>query len=109
MPREYLSLQELSAQLPDPPKANGKSAGEARIEALKQRERDIQAALAVERVNLAKREKRETDKEQSIIGAAVLKAITLSPEFKASVERAALIHITDEKQRCFLASRGWNL
>jgi F0F1-type ATP synthase membrane subunit a len=46
---------------------------------------------------------------ESIIGAAVVAAASLSPEFKLAVAQVALVHISDEKQRRFLADRGWNV
>jgi hypothetical protein len=39
---------------------------------------------------------------------AVIAAAALSPEFKLAVAEVALVHIGDEKQRRFLADRGWN-
>jgi hypothetical protein len=80
-----------------------------RIEFLKQKERDIRAALAVEQVKLVRRQKLLAEKEQSLIGMAVVKAAALSPEFKLAVAQVALVGITDEKQRRFLAERGWNI
>ena len=82
--------------------------GNGRIEALKERQKQIQTALAAEQLKLAKREKREAEKEEALIGAAVVKASALSPEFKLAAQ-AALVNVTDEKQRRFLAGRGWEV
>lgn len=82
---------------------------ESRIEYLRQKERDVRAALAVEQMKVAKRQKRETERLESIIGAAVVKAAAVSPEFKLAVAQVALVNVSDEKQRRFLADRGWNV
>ena len=79
-----------------------------RIEFLKQKERDIRAALAAEQMRLAKRQKREADKEQSIIGAAVVKATAAFPEFKVMIAATALRDV-DGKTREFLTGRGWEI
>jgi hypothetical protein len=79
----------------------------SRIEFLKQKERDIRAALAAEMMKRARREKRETEKLQSLIGGAVLKSCTQSPEFRRVVLEKALSNVTDETARRFLKERGW--
>jgi hypothetical protein len=81
--------------------------GNGRIEFLKQKERDIRAALAAEMVKKAKREKRETDKLDALLGAAVRKTGAESPDFRLMIAQTALSGITDEKARRFLAGKGW--
>ena len=81
----------------------------ARLESLLAKEKQLHEALAVERMKLAKRERREAEKELTIVGAAVVKASALSPEFKLAVAQAALVNVTDEKQRRFLGGRGWEV
>lgn len=88
---------------------NDKSNGDGRIEALLARQKQIQAALAAEQLKRQKREKQATEKEQSIIGAAVVKAAVVFPDFKMMIAQTALAHVTDEKQRRFLMERGWVL
>ena len=83
------------------------STREMRIELLKQKERDIRAALSAEMVKRAKREKHETEKLQSLIGGAVLKTCAQSPEFRLMIAQTALRNVTDETARRFLADRGW--
>lgn len=79
----------------------------SRLDQLRAREKHIREALAIEQTKLAKRQKREADHEQSLIGEAVVKAAAASPQFKLAVTQTALAHITDNKQRAFLAGRGW--
>ena len=82
---------------------------EAEIEKLRERMRETQAALAAAQLQKQKRERREGEKEEALIGAAVVKAAALSPEFKLAVAQVALANVTDPKQRQFLASRGWEV
>jgi hypothetical protein len=81
---------------------------EIRIEYLRQKERDIRAALAQEHMKLAKRRKREGEKEQSAIGAAVVAAAAVFPDFKAMIAQTALGDV-DDKTREFLKARGWEI
>ena len=78
-----------------------------RIELLKKREAATRAALAAERMKLVKREKREIEKLESLIGEAVVKAAALSPEFKLMITQTALCNVTDDKARRFLAGHQW--
>jgi hypothetical protein len=80
----------------------------SRLELLRAREKQIREALAAEQTKLAKRQKREAEKECALIGEAVVKAAMASPAFKRAVIQAALVLITDIKQRAFLATRGWS-
>ena len=86
---------------------NNGAKGNGRIEFLKQKERDIRAALAAEMVKRSRREQREMEKLQSLIGGAVLKAGIESEEFRLMIARTALCNVTEEKARRFLADRGW--
>jgi hypothetical protein len=80
----------------------------SRLELLRAREKQIREALAVEQTRLAKRQQRDAAKEEALVGAAVVRAATQSSPFKKTVMQVALAQITDEKQRAFLASRGWS-
>jgi hypothetical protein len=84
--------------------------GNGRMEAaLLERRKRIDEALAAARLNRQKREKREAEKEEKLIGAAVVAAAALFPEFKVMIAQTALAHVTEEKQRRFLADRGWKM
>ena len=86
---------------------NNGNNGNGRIEFLQKRLEENRAALAAEMEKRAKREKRETEKLQSVIGGAVLKAAGLSPEVRLKICEAALCNVTDDKARRFLADKGW--
>jgi hypothetical protein len=79
----------------------------ARIDLLKQKERDIRAALAAEQMRLTKRQQRDTERLERILGGAVLKAAALSPDFKLMISQTALCNVADDKARRFLAEKGW--
>jgi hypothetical protein len=78
-----------------------------RVEFLKQKLDADRAALAAEMVKRAKRQQRENEKLQAVIGGAVLKACAQSPEFKLMICQTALCNITDDAARKFLTGRGW--
>lgn len=81
----------------------------SRIDFLRQKEREIRAALAAEVEKRAKRERRDTQKLDAILGQAVREAGSESADFRKMIAQTALGKITDEKQRGFLAARGWSL
>jgi hypothetical protein len=85
-----------------------KSVAITRLESLRAREKQIREALAVEQTKLAKRQKREAEREQALIGEAVVRAALASSQLRVAVIQIALTQITDPKQRAFLASRGWS-
>jgi hypothetical protein len=78
-----------------------------RIEFLQKKLEENRAALAAEMVKRAKREKRETDKLDALLGAAVRKAGAECPEFRLMIAQTALGNVTDDKARRFLAEKGW--
>jgi hypothetical protein len=79
----------------------------SRLEQLRAREKHLREALAIEQTKIAKRQRREADREHALIGEAVVKAALASPQFRLAVSQVALAQITDEKQRNFLRRRGW--
>jgi len=79
------------------------------LAALDKSEARIRAKKAALREQGRRREQQDVEKENSIIGTAVVAAAALSPEFKLAVSQVALVNISDEKQRRFLADRGWNV
>lgn len=85
-----------------------KSGIEDQLAALSKREDGIRARMAALREQRRKREQRDVEKEQTIVGAAVIKAAALSPQFKLAIAQVALTSVSDEQRR-FLADRGWNV
>jgi hypothetical protein len=79
-----------------------------RIELLRAREKQIREALAAEQMKLAKRRQRDTERLERILGAAVLKAAAVFPQFKTVIAQTALRDV-DGKTREFLTARGWDI
>jgi hypothetical protein len=77
-----------------------------RIEFLKQKLEADRAALAKEMLARARREKRETDKLDALLGGAVRKTGAESADFRRMIAQTALGHL-DEKTRLWLARKGW--
>jgi len=82
---------------------------DGQLVSLAKREEGIRARMAVLREQRRRREQRDKEKEQSMIGMAVIAAAASSPEFKLAVAQTAVVQISDEKQRRFLADRGWSV
>jgi hypothetical protein len=78
-----------------------------RIETLRQRERDIRAALASEQMKLAKRQKRETARLESIVGSILLKAAGSSSGLTTLLKQTLENGCTSESERNFLKAHRW--
>jgi hypothetical protein len=81
----------------------------SRIEFLKEKLDQDRAALACEMAKRAKRQRRENEKLQAVIGAAVLKACQSSADFQTMISQTALANVTDEKSRRLLSERGFTV
>jgi len=90
-------------------KKNGGLGIDDQMAALAKRDAGIRARMAALRERRRKREQEDAEKEQGIVGMAVIAAAALSPEFKLAVAQVALANVSDEKQRQFLADRGWTV
>jgi hypothetical protein len=78
-----------------------------RIEALKERERQIRAAIAAETVKRKKREFREFEKLKTIIGGSLVAAALGDETFAQYLrERLATCELS-EAERNFLRAKGW--
>ena len=81
--------------------------GNGRIEALKEREKQIRAAIAAETVKRKKREFRELERLKNVIGGALLASAAEDPTFalhlKERLQKAAVV----ESEQNFLRSKGW--
>jgi hypothetical protein len=84
---------------------NGINSG--RIAALKERERQIRAAIAAETVKRRKREFKELEKLKTVIGGALLATAADDQVFalhlKERLQKAAIV----ESDKTFLRSKGW--
>lgn len=78
------------------------------LAALARREDGIRAKKAALREQRRKRQQQDVEKEQSLVGMAVVAAAALSPQFKLAVAQVALVKVSDEQRR-FLADRGWDV
>ena len=59
-------------------------------------------------MKVAKRRQRDTERLERILGAAVLKAAAVFPQFKSVIAQTALRDV-DEKTREFLTAHGWEI
>jgi hypothetical protein len=86
-------------------KTGGKN-GDGRIEFLKKKLDEDRAALAAELVKRAKREKRETEKLDRLLGRAVRKTGAGSSDFRRMIAQTALCNLSDDERR-WLKGKGW--
>ena len=78
-----------------------------RIEFLRQKQRDLAAALAKEIAAKARHDKRDLRKLDLLLGSAVRIAGAQSADFRLMIGQTALANVGDEKLRAFLARHGW--
>jgi len=81
--------------------------GNARLDALQQREAALKAAIAAEKVRQQKREEKDAARLNSIIGAALARYASQSPEFKLMLQQVLQSAEMRETDRAFLAGEGW--
>jgi hypothetical protein len=88
---------------------NGKngSNGNAKLEALLERQKEIEARLAAEKLRLAKRKQKDDGKLFRDVGREVCRAGEHAPNFQLMVAQTLGGTLTDEKLRRFLEERGW--
>lgn len=81
--------------------------GNGRIEALREKEKQIRAAIAAETVKRKRREFKEFERLKNIIGGALLASAAEDPTFalhlKERLQKAAMV----EGEKNFLLSKGW--
>ena len=86
---------------------NGNNNGTGRIEALRERERQIRAAIAKETVKRKKREFKEFERLKNIIGGALLASAAEDTAFAEKLkERLATCAVVDS-EKTFLRAKGW--
>jgi hypothetical protein len=88
---------------------NGKneSNGNAKLEALLERQKEIEARLAAEKLRLAKRKQKDDRKLFADVGREVCHAGECAPNFQLMVAQTLGGTVTDEKLRRFLTERRW--
>jgi hypothetical protein len=77
-----------------------------RIEALKERERELRAQIAAEQIRLAKKRKKEDALLFSMVGRAVVEHASQSPTFLLTLKQVLAVALTEERERKLAAARG---
>lgn len=85
---------------------NGNAMNE-RIEALREKEKQIRAAIAAETVKRKKREFREFERLKNIIGGALLANAADDAVFSAHLKERLQKAVVAESERVFLRGKGW--
>jgi hypothetical protein len=86
---------------------NGNSNGKGRIDALRERERQIRAAIAAETVKRKKREFKEFERLKNIIGGALLASAAEDTAFAQHLRERLGKCAVVESEKNFLRSKGW--
>jgi hypothetical protein len=81
--------------------------GNAKLEALLERQKEIEARLAAEKLRLAKRKQKDDRKLFADVGREVCHAGERVPNFQLMVAQTLGGTVTEEKVRRFLTERGW--
>jgi hypothetical protein len=87
-------------------KTNGNTGG-GRIEALKEREREIRARIAAEQVRMARRKQKVNAKLFALVGETLTQYAAQSPDFQLMLKQVLQTAVTDERSREFLKGQGW--
>jgi hypothetical protein len=88
---------------------NGKngSSGNAKLQALLERQKEVEARLAAEKLRLAKRKQKDDKKLFASVGREVCEAAEKSPEFHLMIAQTLGGAVTDPAVRRFLEGRGY--
>ncbi len=78
-----------------------------KLEALRQREAALKAAIAAEQVRQQKAKAKLDAREFLMVGEALVRYAGQSPEFKTMLRQVLPTAVTDERARRFLEERGW--
>jgi hypothetical protein len=88
---------------------NNRTPRAAELEKLLNLQKRMDARVAAAKLDIQRHEARAVQREQSLIGEAVMKAVTVYPDFRTIIAQTALGFISDEKQLRFLSDRGWKV
>jgi hypothetical protein len=80
--------------------------GNGRIEALREREKAIRAAISAESEKLQKREAKEQRRLAEIIGGALIEA-SIPPDLKSDISRILTVAPLEDRSKRLLLKRGW--
>jgi hypothetical protein len=92
-------------------KGKNGSNGNGRLEALLERQKQLDEQLAAEKLRLAKRKQKDGKKLGGLLGRGVCAAAEQSPEFRLMITQtlAGLSGVFTESEQRFLKSQGWGL
>lgn len=85
--------------------------GNPRLEALLERQKQLDALLAAEKLKLAKRKQKDDRKLFALVGRSVCQAAEQSPDFHLMLRQtlAGLGGVLTEGEQNFLKAHGWGL
>ena len=89
------------------PLVNENTNNGSKLDVLLKRAGQLEALIAAEKLKQQKREQRETEKLERLLGGAVRKTGAGSADFRLMIAQTALSGMTDEKERSFLREKGW--
>lgn len=81
--------------------------GNERIEALRKREADIRAKIAVERVKQQRKSLKEYERLKSIVGGALLANASQHPDFELLLKGILRDAALEDSEKKVLRSKGW--
>jgi hypothetical protein len=83
------------------------TSGKERIEALRQRERQIRAAIAIETVKRKRREFKEFERLKSVIGGALLAFAAQNTDVELMLKGVLKTAAVVESEKKLLRAKGW--
>ncbi len=81
--------------------------GNVRLEALRQREAALKAAIAAEKVRQQKRKEKMDARVFAIVGEALTRYAERSPDFRLMLRQVLQSAELRDTERAFLAANGW--
>jgi hypothetical protein len=78
-----------------------------RIQALRERERQIRAAIAIETVKRKRREFKEFERLKSVIGGALLACAAQNNDFQLMLKGVLKTAAVVESEKKLLRAKGW--
>jgi hypothetical protein len=86
---------------------NGSNGSGDKLSRLLERQKEVEAKLASEKIRLLKRKQKDDRKMFGWVGRAICEAAEKSPEFRMMIAQTLGGAVTDEAARRFLDARGY--
>jgi hypothetical protein len=86
---------------------NGNNGSGDKLSRLLERQKEVDAQLAAEKLRLAKRKQKDDRKLFASVGREVCEAAEKSPEFRLMIAQTLGGAVTDDAARRFLEARGY--